>query len=159
MQPQHSDFDEYGKRLFRRNEHKEESFKIASPCSSANAQRTILERTLRDGAACETSTVELLAQVSKAAKKKYRKARLGTKAAKQYERLENVGDELDGDAAAIFRALSARFLYLAQNVHLQRKSYAASSQLLQRRTRSLKRCCKVSCWHAEAGLRIPRSTT
>jgi hypothetical protein len=43
------------------------------------------------------------------------KARLGTKAAKSHERLESVGDKLEGEAATMFRALSARYLYLTMD--------------------------------------------
>ena len=44
------------------------------------------------------------------------KKRLGSKAAKEFERLETVGDELEGEAATMFRAaLAARFLYLSMD--------------------------------------------
>ena len=43
------------------------------------------------------------------------KARLGTKAIKHSERLEHVADELKGEAATTFRALSARALYLSMD--------------------------------------------
>ena len=43
------------------------------------------------------------------------KARLGTKAAKSHERLESVGDELEGEAATMFRALPARYLDLSMD--------------------------------------------
>ena len=80
---------------------------------SPNARRMILERTLRNGAAWEVPTVQLISKVAK--KKKFVKARLGTKAAKSYERLESVGDELHGEAATMFRALAARYLYLSMD--------------------------------------------
>lgn len=79
---------------------------------SPNARRTILENVLRDGAAWETPTVELIAKVSK---RKFAKARLGSKAAKHAERLEQCGDELDDEAATLYRALSARILYLSMD--------------------------------------------
>ena len=42
-------------------------------------------------------------------------AKLGTKAATNDERLESVGDQLEGEAATMFRALSARYLYLSMD--------------------------------------------
>ena len=78
---------------------------------SPNARRRIHERTLRNGAAWEIPPVQLVSKVAK--KKKLVKARLGTKAAKSFERLESVGDELEGEAATMFRALAARYSYLS----------------------------------------------
>ena len=78
---------------------------------SPNERNMILERSLCNGAAWEISTVELISKLAKASKKKLVKARLGTKAAKNHDRLESVEDELEGEAAMIFRALSARYLY------------------------------------------------
>ena len=80
---------------------------------SPNARRKIFEKVLRDGAAWEVPTVEYIAKVS--SKKQYGKARIGSKAAKQAERLECVGEELDGEAATPYRALSARLLYLSMD--------------------------------------------
>ena len=77
-----------------------------------NARRAILENVLRNGAAWETPTVELIAKISK---KKFAKARLGSKAAKHAERLEQCGEELYGDDATLYRALSARILYLSMD--------------------------------------------
>ena len=48
-------------------------------------------------------------------RKSFLKARLGTKAAKNYVQLENVLDQLDEESSTMFRALSARFLYLAMD--------------------------------------------
>ena len=61
--------------------------------------------------------MELLANITKKSNKKFIKARLGTKAAKNYEKLENAaaGDVLDEEASTMFRALSARYLYLAMD--------------------------------------------
>ena len=83
--------------------------------SSPNARRAILDRVLRDGAAWETPTTELIAKVSKAGKRKFAKARLGSKAAKKAERMETTENELTGDAATVYRALSARILYLSMD--------------------------------------------
>ena len=77
-----------------------------------NARRAILENVLCHGAAWEVPTTELIAKVSK---KKFAKARVGSKAAKSAERLENSGEELDGEAATLYRALSARMLYLSMD--------------------------------------------
>ena len=41
--------------------------------------------------------------------------RLGSKAAKYAERMETCGDELDSEAATMYRALSARLLYLSMD--------------------------------------------
>ena len=89
----------------------------ASACvrdGCSNARRQILEKTLRDGAAWETPTVELINAVSKKPKK-YGKQRLGSKAAKLAERMESAGEELDVEAATMYRALSARILYLSMD--------------------------------------------
>ena len=72
---------------------------------------TIPELALRSGAAWEIPTVELIAELTKACKKKLIKAGLGTKAAKSAERLESVGDELKRKAATVFRAFAAGYLY------------------------------------------------
>ena len=80
--------------------------------SSPNARRLILDRTLRNGAAWEEPTAELIAKVSK---KKFAKARVGSKAAKDAERLEQGGEELDEEASTLYRALAARLLYLSMD--------------------------------------------
>ena len=115
--PQSFDFGKNGEMIWRVHESKEEKFALParSESSRPNQRRSILERTLRNGAAWETPTSEIIAKVVKSSQKKYLKARLGTKAIKNYERLENVGDELDDEASTMFRALSARFLYLAMD--------------------------------------------
>ena len=71
----------------------------------------ILEQTLRNGAAWEVPTIEHISKFTNACNNQFVKARLGTKAANHYERLESVGDELEGEAATVFRALAARCLY------------------------------------------------
>ena len=86
-----------------------------SKSSSPISRRTTLRKVLRDGAAWETPTAEMIAKISKSSKNKFQKARLGTKAAKNYEKLENVGDLLDEEESTMFRALSARYLYLAMD--------------------------------------------
>ena len=79
---------------------------------SPNERRAILERTLKNGAAWETSSIEFIAKVSK---NKFTKSRLGSKAARHAERMETSGDELEGEAATMYRALSARILYLSMD--------------------------------------------
>ena len=80
---------------------------------SPNARRVILERTLRNGAAWEVPTTELIAKINKSSKSKFQKARVGSKAAKHAERMEAGGEQLDEESATMYRALSARFLYLS----------------------------------------------
>ena len=92
-----------------------DDMKYDTSAMSPNARRSVLEKVLRDGAAWETSTCELIAKVSKASKNKFAKARLGSKAAKHAERLETAGDELHGDSATMYRALSARLLHLSMD--------------------------------------------
>ena len=58
-------------------------------------------------------TVELISKFTNTSEKKSVKARLGTKAAKKYERLESVGNDLGNEAAIMFRALAAKYLYLS----------------------------------------------
>ena len=101
---------------------------VVSPCSkggagpvvvdlmSPNMRRSILDKTLREGAAWETKSAELIARVTKGPKNKFAKARLGSKAAKHAERMEAGGDDLDQEAATMYRALSARLLTLAWTV-------------------------------------------
>ena len=81
---------------------------------SPNMRKSILERILRNGAAWETPTVEFISRVAKN-KKKFVKARLGSKAAKHAERMEVAGEDLDSEAATMYRALSARLLYLSMD--------------------------------------------
>ena len=50
---------------------------------------------------------EFIGQISKTPKKKLAKARIGSKAAKQAERMEVGGETLDNEAATMYRALSA----------------------------------------------------
>ena len=73
----------------------------------------MIERTLRSGAAWEIPTVELIPKLTDTSKEKFVKARLGTKAAKRHERLESIGDKLEGEAPTLFRAMSAGYLYLS----------------------------------------------
>ena len=81
---------------------------------SPNARRGILEKVLRDGAAWEEPTIEIIAKVSKK-KKNFAKARIGSKAAKQAERMDLCGEDLDEEASTMYRALSARLLYLSMD--------------------------------------------
>ena len=71
----------------------------------------ILGRALLDGAAWETPTAQLVAQVSKT--KKFVSERIGALQSKKIE-LNDRGDvPLDPDAATPYRALAARCRYLA----------------------------------------------
>ena len=111
-------FDKYGRHVpATPSQRKGTSNNEECHSSSPNARRQILERTLRNGAAWETSSVEYLAQVSKKKKKKkFVKQRLGSKAAKHAERMETGGgDDLEGESATTYRALSARLLYLSMD--------------------------------------------
>ena len=81
--------------------------------SSPNMRRSILEDILRNGAAWETPTTECLTGIARNAKKKFAKTRVGSKAAKHAERLEAEGNVLDTEAATMYRAPSARILYLS----------------------------------------------
>ena len=85
-----------------------------TPLESPNARRKMIQKILRDGSAWEEPTSALIAKISPA-KRKFAKARLGNKAAKQAERMDIEGDELTGDAATVCRALSARILYLSMD--------------------------------------------
>ena len=76
-------------------------------------RRDILERALMDGAAWEVPTVELVQAVSK--KNKYAQKRMGAKKVKSAERLLDSAENLTGDAATTYRALSARLNYLASD--------------------------------------------
>ena len=116
--PRDYDFDAYGQKKRHIHVSKEELLAdtpTASMSLSPNSRRSILRRVLRDGAAWEVPSIELLAKVSKSTKKKFVKARLGTKAAKNYEKLQNAADLLDEEASTMFRALAARYLYLAMD--------------------------------------------
>ena len=110
---------------------------------SPNARKMIIERALRNGVAWEKPTVELISKLTKASKKKkFVKARLGTKAAKSHERLESVGDELEGEAVTMFRALSARYLYLSMDgpecaFFFLRQNFVDSSSVRPRRASTL----------------------
>ena len=113
--PRTFDFDHNGRMIPRVVRSKEEYAESVAPEKNPNNRRAILEHTLRHGAAWEVPSIELLAKVNKASKKKYMKARMGTKAAKAHERLECAGDLLDEEASTMFRAVAARFLYLSMD--------------------------------------------
>ena len=119
MHPRNFVFDKFGNKLQLghddKEDHRRNSTEADTDSVSPNARRKIIEQTLRNGAAWEVPTIELISKLTKASKKKFVKARLGTKAAKNYERLENAGDELEGEAATMFRALAARYLYLSMD--------------------------------------------
>ena len=113
--PMTFDFDRHGRKVARTPRPIEGFYDSVAPDVSPNVRRAILERTLRNGAAWEVPTSEIIAKISKKKKKKFTKSRIGTKAAKQHERLECVGDLLDDEASTMFRALAARFLYLSMD--------------------------------------------
>ena len=113
--PSTFDFNKYGRMVPRIHRSKEEYEESIAPNVSPNRRRSILDHVLRHGAAWEIPSVEILAKLTKASKKKYLKPRMGTKAAKQYERLECAGDLLDEEASTMFRALAARYLYLSMD--------------------------------------------
>jgi hypothetical protein len=113
--PRTFNFDSHGRMIPRAPRSKEEHYDSVVMEKSPNCRRAILERTLRNGAAWETPSIELLAAVSKASKKKFMKKRMGNKAAKAHERLECAGDLLDDEASTMFRAVAARYLYLSMD--------------------------------------------
>ena len=110
--PRAFNFDKHGNMIMINGRVLPPDDNVGRLASSPNARRTILENVLRNGAAWETPTVDLIAKISK---RKFAKARLGSKAAKHAERLEQCGDELDDEAATLYRALSARILYLSMD--------------------------------------------
>ena len=75
----------------------------------------ILRKALLDGPAWEDSTGECLDRfvAAAASKTKFTKKRMGAKAVKQHELLENTGDVLTDLQSTTFRALAARANYLA----------------------------------------------
>ena len=76
---------------------------------SPNARRRILEDVLRNGAEWGPRTADLIAKIRK---RMFTKTHLGSKAAKHAERLDQCGEELDDESATLYRAWSARLLYL-----------------------------------------------
>ena len=78
-----------------------------------------MRQTLVSGAAWEEPThaiVAALAQISsKRPKPKYKKKRVGCRAAKKLEELDNVGEQLTEEESTLFRALAARALYLSMD--------------------------------------------
>ena len=111
--PREFEFDKYGKLVS--SYFKSGAGPVVVEQLSPNMRRAILDKTLREGAAWETKSSELIARVAKGPKKKFIKARLGSKAAKHAERMEAGGDDLDQEAATMYRALSARLLYLSMD--------------------------------------------
>ena len=107
-------FDKHGNHVPASHVQMEEPSKDEARFSSPNARRQILDRTLRNGAAWETSSIEYLNKVTKKTKK-FVKQRLGSKAAKHAERMTSGGEDLQGEAATMYRALSARLLYLSMD--------------------------------------------
>ena len=154
--PSTFDFNKYGRMVPRIHRSKEEYEESIAPNVSPNRRRSILDHVLRHGAAWEIPSVEILAKLTKASKKKYLKPRMGTKAAKQYERLECAGDLLDEEASTMFRALAARYLYLS----MDRPECAFSSNLIvqtictshQESGRGLKAGSEVFCGNAPIGV-------
>ena len=112
--PRKFNFDKYGNQVAVDNG-VANLFDEITPIMSPNARRQIFERVLRNGASWETPTTEFIAAVSKKKKNKFAKQRIGSKAAKQAERMECTGEDLDDEASTIYRALSARLLYLSMD--------------------------------------------
>ena len=110
--PRTFDFDRYGRMVTISSATNTHDHDGGSMVSSPNARRTRLERTLCDGSAWEAPTVDLIANISN---NQFTKARLGSKAAKHAEIMDQCADELDGEAATMYRALSARVLYLSMD--------------------------------------------
>ena len=131
--PRDFDFDDHGRKRRRIHVSKAEILADAHSVpmsSSPNTRRSILRRVLRDGPAWETPSVERLAKVTKSSKNKLLKARLGAKAAENYEKLEHAADLSDDETSTMFRALAARYLYLAMDrpeCAFPRKTYVDSS--------------------------------
>lgn len=74
----------------------------------------VLHDVLISGAAWEVKTSEFIAALSAThKKKKFTKKRVGSKKAKRYEQLDAVGDVLTPEERTLYRALSARAMYLA----------------------------------------------
>ena len=72
-----------------------------------------LRHTLKNGAAWETPISDRLSQVFAVKTNKKKPTRVGAKAAKNLERLESEGYELNEAESTNFRALAARANYLA----------------------------------------------
>ena len=92
---------------------RQKSQNAAKSGGSTDARRVILEQTLLDGAAWESTPADMVAAISK--KKKFKQKRLGTKAVKAIELEAKAGGILTGHAATDYRALSARINYLASD--------------------------------------------
>ena len=71
----------------------------------------VLKHVLLEGHAWEVSTMCLISQLK--SRKKIKKKRLGSRAAKQAELLQHKGQFMEGEQATQFRALAARANYLA----------------------------------------------
>ena len=106
-----------------------------SAMTSPNLRRSILERELRNGAGWETPTSEFIGRISKTPEKKFVKARIGSKAAKQAERME-VGGETwtTRQQPCTEHSLLDCFIsaWTALRRRSRRKSCAATSPILQR---------------------------
>ena len=75
-----------------------------------------LKEILAEGANWEKDSASCLERLVQAVRKtKYVKKRIGAKAVKEKELLENTGDILDSAQATVFRALAARANYLSQD--------------------------------------------
>ena len=82
--PRHFHFDSRGK-MIRADDTPSNDYMACAHSVSPNERRAILERTLKNGAAWETSSIEFIAKVSK---NQFTKSRLGSKAARHAERME-----------------------------------------------------------------------
>ena len=73
----------------------------------------VLHETLTEGARWETPVTEMIAALQRKKPNKFVKKRVGCRAAKKAEALDNLGDARTGEQQALYRALAARALYLS----------------------------------------------
>ena len=97
----------------------------------------MLKKVLREGAAWEISTSDLINAVSK----KYKKKRLGVKAATAMENIKHADGVLDAEDSTTFRALAARANYLA--LDRQDPSFATKELCKDFATPSKHSICKL----------------
>ena len=93
---------------------------------SHNARSTILRAVLVDGAAWETSTDQIVAQLR--SKNTFKKKRLGSRAARRFETLTSPDSIVKAEEATSFRALAAR----ANDLALDRPDVAYATKELCR---------------------------
>ena len=112
-------------------------------------RQEILRGALEDGAAWEVSTISMINAISK--QKKFVQKRLGAKAVKSAEKLLNSSEELTGEAATMYRALSARINYLAQDrpdlAYCAKELCRDFSKPTSKSVEKLKRAGRYLCHH------------